>query len=124
MEFIPDRFNYKISSFKLPVDLLKDFEHLSSESLGKLFKNIFKYFNLQNINVDGLESEFEVLILRIFEANKFGESNYCYLIKMFNEHEEFIKIGFSNNIESRYQNFNNAGYVVKKFINHITIQRI
>ena len=122
MDFIPDKFTHKLSTFKLPINLLKDFEHLSNEDLGILFKNILNYFNLENVNIGKLQNEFEVLILRIFELNKFTESNFCYLIKMFNEDEEFIKIGFSDNIEARYEHFNNIGYVVQEIYktNHLS----
>jgi hypothetical protein len=77
-----------------------------------LFLAIIFYFHVKPIKIDNAEIESveqKIINSSVYERNI---NVYLYLIRLYNDNEEFLKIGITNYPENRYLEFKKVGYKI------------
>jgi len=98
---LPDLYSIALSQVNLMTD----------DEAGRLLKLALNY-----INEGDADTEETMVIIAFIQLKKIldyyieEEITFVYVVKLLNDHEEFIKIGISRDPDSRYEAYNQAGY--------------
>lgn len=108
--------NKQRNKFKFHTIWYKALQHFAQEEKGMLFESILEYvFHEKEITLPThLKSVFEFLKYQIDESLE-NEKVSLYVIKLYDSHESFFKIGIASNIKKRIQSFTNIGYDLIRF---------
>jgi len=116
MKFTLETESFEVKAFLLPTNLINLIDKVDYQDVGQVFNAIFQFFNGEKPHVnEDIEDLYLECMNRIFGVNHYFGKHFVYIVRIYDAQEDFIKIGYSNNPDNRYFDFQTAGYCTIEF---------